>query len=74
MIMAVTCIVMLVIRLDRFLGPALIATLAKGIGWIDTDDEQNGRQKANRSHGSAPFPGDGINRLPTRLLKTRKNR
>jgi len=46
MIVAVTCIVMLVVRLGLFLGPTLIAVLSIRIHWIDTGNQEGGKEEA----------------------------
>ena len=70
MIVAVTRVVMLVIRLDLFLGPALIAVLPVRMSWIETGDREGGKQEAKHAHRSSLLPGDSINMIRARLLMT----
>jgi hypothetical protein len=45
MIVAVTGIVMLVVRLGLFLGTALLAALRVAICWIETGHKEGGEQE-----------------------------
>jgi hypothetical protein len=45
MIVAVTAIVMLVVRLGLFLGAVLLAALPEGICWIEKCHKEGGEQE-----------------------------
>ena len=64
MIVALTCVVMLVVRLRLFFGRARVAALAVSMCWNQKGNGNGGKQNARRTHGSSPTPGDSIGMNP----------
>ena len=64
LIVALTCVVMLVVRLRLFFGRARVAALAVSMCWNQKGNGNGGKQNARRTHGSSPSPGDSIGMNP----------